>query len=236
MEGGIAENGIENLRAIIDYRFERLELLKQAFCHASYAHEYPDSAPGDNERLEFLGDAVLDLAVGHMLMELFPSAREGELSKLRAFLVSEAGLCRIARDLGLGEMLLLGKGEEASGGRDKPSILADTLEALIGALYMDAGFKKTMQVLRNVFKPLLDEISGERFVSDFKSLLQEHTQPIYKTLPQYHLLEESGPSHDKTFKVSVMLNGRILAQGTGKSKKEAEQQAAKEAYLCLMKD
>jgi ribonuclease III len=223
----------DEIHRSLGYRFESQALLMQAFCHTSYLHENPEEVIDDNERLEFLGDSVLDLAVGQMLMELFPAAREGELSKLRASLVSEAGLAGIAGKLGLGRLVLLGKGEEAGGGREKPSILADTFEALVGALYLEAGLQRTMEVLRGIFTPLMDEMGSNLLAADYKSLLQELTQQRMKTLPRYILLEESGPPHARTFRVGLSINGMHLSEGRGRSKKEAEQVAAKEAYLAL---
>ncbi|NCO59097.1 MAG: ribonuclease III [Deltaproteobacteria bacterium CG_4_8_14_3_um_filter_51_11] len=230
----LTEEILKNLYNEIGYEFRNPEMARQAFRHSSFVHENPGDLRGDNERLEFLGDAVLDLAVGHMLMNLLPEAREGELSKLRASVVSENGLSRAARELRLGEMILLGKGEEASGGKDKPSIMADTLEALIGAVYLDGGLDNAMVVIERIIGPLLRQTIEKGLADDSKSLLQEYTQQNCKSLPAYHLLAESGPPHDKTFRVSVWLSGRLLAEGIGKSKKEAEQEAAKEAYSCLI--
>jgi len=226
----------EELSKILDYNFNRPELLVQAFRHASYVNEQSDSNLEDNERLEFLGDAVLDLVISHFLMELFQDAEEGDLSKFRAMLVDEAGLYQVALRLGLGEYLLLGRGEEQGRGREKPSILANTMEALMGALYLDAGLEKTMEVIGRLFSPLLERVGSGEMVHDFKSMLQEYTQKIYKTLPKYLLVDESGPAHDRTFMVKLVLKGEILAEGNGKSKKEAEQEAAREALFCLKGD
>ncbi len=234
MGDDLSEEILYNLKNAIGYDFRDVEIVKQAFRHASFVHESQDYSKGDNERLEFLGDAVLDLAVGHMLMNLLPDAKEGELSKLRASIVSESGLSRASRELRLGEMILLGKGEEASGGKDKPSIIADTLEALIGAVYLDGGFEKAMKVIERILGPLMSETIAKGIHDDFKSLLQEYTQQTCKSLPAYQLVAESGPPHDKTFRVCARLSGTVLAEGVGKSKKEAEQEAAKEAYFCLI--
>ena len=217
----------------LGYRFKQPGLLSQAFRHASYVNEQSDLNLEDNERLEFLGDAVLDLAVGHILMELFQDAEEGDLSKYRALVVDEGGLYQVALSLGLGDFLLLGKGEAQSHGREKPSILANTTEALIGALYLDAGFDRAKKIIYRWFSPLLARVGTAEMVNDFKSLLQEYTQQTHKTLPKYRFLEESGPAHDKTFKVVLTLKGQVLAEGEGKSKKEAEQNAAREAFSCL---
>ncbi len=223
----------ERLAKALGYSFKQPELLSQAFQHSSYVNEQFDSGLEDNERLEFLGDAVLDLAISHILMDLYQDAEEGELSKLRALLVGEAGLHQVALSLGLGDHLLLGRGEEQSGGRQKPSILADTTEALMGAVYLDAGFEKAMEIILRLFSPFLERVGTREMVQDFKSLLQEYTQQTYKTLPKYHLVKETGPDHDKTFRVALTLNGQLLAEGEGKSKKEAEQMAAKEALSCV---
>jgi ribonuclease-3 len=217
----------------LGYDFKNPELLAEAFRHSSYVNESEDSNLKDNERLEFLGDAVLDLAISDILMNLFQNAKEGELSKCRAFVVSERGLFEVARELGLGKYLLLGKGEELSGGREKPSILANTLEALLGAIYLDAGFSEAREIIHRLFLPFLEKVDVEGFLHDYKSLLQEHTQERFKSRPEYALLSESGPAHDRTFRVGIYLEGRLLAKGEGRSKKEAEQGAAKEAFLCL---
>ena len=224
---------IHEFSKILGYTFKQPYLLAEAFRHASYVNERVNSNLRDNERLEFLGDAVLDLAVSDILMELFHDAKEGDLSKQRASVVDERGLCHVARELGLGDYLLLGKGEELSLGREKSSILANTMEALIGALYLDAGFTKTKEIIHRLFLPLLGKADPGEELNDFKSLLQEYTQERYKTRPEYLLADDSGPAHDKTFRVALCLNKKIIAEGVGKSKKEAEQGAAKEAFFCL---
>ena len=215
------------------YTFRQPELLTEAFRHSSYINELGNSDLRDNERLEFLGDAVLDLAISHILMELFQGSKEGDLSKYRATVVDEKGLCRVAQELGLGDYLRLGRGEEVTGGRAKPSILANSMEALLGALYLDAGFNKTKEIIQRLFLPLVVRIDSGGVPNDYKSQLQEYTQEAHKTRPEYVLMEESGPAHDRTFKVALHLNGEMVAKGEGKSKKEAEQKAAKEAFTCL---
>ena len=224
---------LNELSKKLGYTFRQPELLTEAFRHSSYINELGNSDLRDNERLEFLGDAVLDLAISHILMELFQGSKEGDLSKYRATVVDEKGLCRVAQELGLGDYLRLGRGEEVTGGRAKPSILANSMEALLGALYLDAGFNKTKEIIQRLFLPLVGRIDSGRVPNDYKSQLQEYTQEAHKTRPEYVLMEESGPAHDKTFKVALHLNGEIVAKGEGKSKKEAEQKAAKEAFTCL---
>lgn len=227
---------IHELSKRLGYTMKQPDLLEEALRHSSYVNELEDLNLRDNERLEFLGDAVLDLAISHILMEFFQDAKEGDLSKYRATVVNEKGLHKVAQELGLGDFLLLGKGEELSHGKEKPSILANTMEALLGALYLDAGFVKTKEIINRLFMPLLGKIDPAQVVDDAKSLLQEYTQETYKTRPDYLLLKESGPPHNKTFKVALRLNGEIIAEGEGKSKKEAEQMAAKEAFVCLTRD
>ena len=227
------EEKLDRLCERLGYSFKDRDLLRQAFRHASYVNEQPDASQGDNERLEFLGDAVLDLAVSHFLMELFQEAEEGDLSKFRAMVVDETGLFRVASSLQLGDCLLLGKGEEQNRGRQKPSILSDTMEALLGALYLDAGFGRTLEIIRALFTPLLERVGTRKMAHDFKSLLQEYTQQTHKLLPMYQLVEETGPAHDRTFRIVLSLNGEVLSEGVGKSKKEAEQKAAQEAFSCL---
>jgi len=227
------ETGFKRLEEGLGYAFHNPELMVRAFCHASYVNEQVNGDLEDNERLEFLGDAVLDLAVSHLLMRYFEDAREGDLSKFRAMLVDEAGLYEVARKLGLGDYLLLGKGEEQSLGREKPSILADTTEALLGAIYLDGGFDRAMEMIEDLFFPLLERVASRERVHDFKSLLQEYTQQTCKTLPRYRLIRETGPAHDRSFHVGLSLMGKPLTEGEGRSKKEAEQNAAREAFFLL---
>jgi ribonuclease III len=227
------ENRLDNLTVKLGYTFRNEGLLEEAFRHSSYVNEVGDSGLRDNERLEFLGDAVLGLAVSHLLMDRFRDAREGELSKFRAMVVDEQGLFRIAQGLNLGDFLLLGRGEERTGGRSKPSILANALEALIGALYLDGGFSTTDGIVRRLFTPLIQEMEEDVPVRDYKSLLQEYTQQHHRVRPEYVLVNEKGPPHDRVFRIALRLRGRVVADSTGKSKKAAEQKAAREAYRWL---
>jgi ribonuclease III len=227
------DSPFDDLFRRLGYVFDDMDLLAQALTHASYVNEQPGVDLKDNERLEFLGDAVLDLAISRILMDTFVEAKEGDLSKLRAMIVDETGLYAVALALGLGSHIRLGKGEAQSGGREKPSILADAMEAILGALYLEAGFDKSLEIIRGLFSPVLERLTQRAEVHDFKSRLQEHTQRCLKSTPTYRLLEEFGPAHDKTFRVQAMLTGTRLAEGEGKSKKEAEQNAAREALRCL---
>jgi ribonuclease-3 len=222
----IMTRDIQDLYERLGYIFKDPELLAWAFRHSSYVNERKEAGLNDNERLEFLGDAVLSLAISHILMDNYKGAKEGDLSKYRAIVVNERGLCQIAMELGLGDYLLLGKGEELTDGRKKPSILADTVESLLGALYLDAGFQRTKDIISRLFLPLINGIESGNMNYDYKSIAQEYTQETYRTLPEYVLMEENGLAHDKTFRVAFILNGKTIAEGIGKSKKEAEQRAA----------
>jgi ribonuclease-3 len=225
----------EDLAPILAYSFQDHDLLFQAFRHPSYVYESDDPRLSDNQRLEFLGDAVINLAISHLLMESFPEMKEGELSKHRASLVSENGLYPIACELQIGDYLFLGKGEERSQGRKKPSILTDALEALIGAVYLDGGFNGSFRVIAKLFSPALNKIGlGKSFV-DYKTDLQEYSQEALQSTPEYRLEKESGPDHNKTFHVAVYLKGKLMGRGKGRSKKEAEREAAKEALACPKK-
>ncbi|MDP2271291.1 MAG: ribonuclease III [Archangium sp.] len=197
-----------------------------ALTHKSYCNEHKDEPCEDNERLEFLGDAVVDLAIGQRLMERFPRAAEGELSKLRALIVNEEGLARVARVVGVGDLLLLGRGEDLTGGREKNSVLADALEAVVGALYVGNGMAAVLTFIDAFFGEALDGVAEGRQGRDNKSLLQEASQQKLKSSPRYRVVSESGPEHEKIFEVEVSIGGEIYARSTGRSKKEAEQAAA----------
>jgi ribonuclease III len=213
------------LEAQLGYTFVRGELLEEALTHKSFLNENPGGGRHDNERLEFLGDAVLGLSVGHLLMERFPDVREGELSMVRAQVVNELGLSDVASRLGLGEWLFLGRGEEQTGGRKKPSLLADACEAVIAAVYLDGGYAAAFEVARRLFAPRFAGL-GDPGRSDFKTRLQERAQATCKETPRYLVVSESGPDHEKIFVVSVSFGGAERARGEGRSKKEAEQKAA----------
>jgi ribonuclease-3 len=222
----------EVLETKLGYRFRDRRLLEMALTHKSYLNENPGPGREDNERLEFLGDAVLNLAVGHLLMEWQPLRTEGELSRGRAAVVNEAGLARVAGALGLGEWLFLGRGEEQTGGRRKPSLLADACEALMAAVYLDAGFEVVFRVARQLFEPSLRDARDANH-SDYKTRLQERAQGRLRCAPRYAVVAEDGPDHDKTFEVALTLAGKEVARGRGRSKKEAEQQAAAQALAVL---
>ena len=214
------------LEKIITYQFKNREVLHEALRHSSYVNEQPDQNLKDNECLEFLGDAVLNLIVGHLLMQFYPDLKEGSLSRMRASLVNETKLAQIARQLQLGSHLYLGKGERQTNGCNKPSILADAFEALVAAVYLDGGFRSAFQFIKTQFIPILENENLAEQPFDYKSQLQELTQTHQREVPQYRVVQESGPDHDKTFRVQIIA-GELKAEGSGKSKKAAEQKAAK---------
>jgi ribonuclease-3 len=219
------------LEGVLGYRFRDGELLEQALRHASFCNEQGKKQQ-DNQRLEFLGDAVLSLCVSQRLMSRFPSAHEGDLSVTRAQVVSEEGLSEVARSLGFGNYLLLGKGEEKSGGRAKAKILADAFEAIIAAVYLDGGFEAANDLVERLLTERINAAEIKNFY-DFKTRLQETSQARLRSTPTYRVVQELGPDHDKRFVVAVTIGADEWARAVGKSKKEAEQMAAAEAHFRL---
>ena len=216
----------------LGHQFRDLRLLEQALTHKSYLNEKPTSGRADNERLEFLGDALLGFVIGEFLMEAFPGRSEGELSKTRAQIVNEVGLAEVAQAIDLGQWLFLGRGEEQSGGRHKPSLLADACEAVMAAIYLDGGFPASLGAVRRLFGERVLAIR-EAGMGDFKTRLQEEVQGRMRVQPRYQVVGESGPPHDKRFEVALYLGEQEYARATGRSKKEAEQRAAELALGCL---
>jgi len=223
---------LDRLEDLLGYRFRDRDLLETALRHSSWTNEHKAEAPDDNERFEFLGDAVLDLIVGHRLMARYPSLREGELSVTRAQVVSEAGLGEVAAQLGLGDWVRLGRGEARSGGRQKPSILADAFEAVVAAVYLDGGFDAAWSLVGRLLAERIETVEFKGFY-DFKTRLQEFCQARLKITPTYHVVAEVGPDHDKRFVVGVTLGTQEWSRAVGKSKKEAEQMAAAQAHARL---
>ncbi len=221
---------MKELEKRFGYAFKHREYLKRALTHRSYANEQRLPATEHNERYEYLGDAVLELSISHLLMEHFPDYPEGELSKLRAAVVNETQLSHLARAVNLGDYLYLGKGEEQTGGRDKASLLADCFEAMLGAVYLDRGFAKAFVTVERHYLPILRQAreTGE-LLRDFKTKLQEESQKRFKTVPRYRMIKETGPDHSKTFNVQLTIQDAVYGLGIGSSKKAAEQAAAKEA-------
>jgi ribonuclease-3 len=221
----------ESVARALGHRFQQPELLRDALTHRSFANERPDIAPRDNERLEFLGDAVVDLAASTLLWERFPEAPEGELTRRRADLVCEGGLAAIARTAFIGEALRLGRGEEKSGGRDKPRLLASALEACMGAVLLDSGPEHSLEVGKRLFAARVDAKSPGS--EDYKSRVQETVQAHGLETPYYELVASEGPDHDRRFHVVVRVGSQRLGEGDGRSKLEAEQAAAQNALDSL---
>jgi len=222
-------SGIEQ---ILQYEFSDKNLLQEALRHSSFVNELGDPQLRDNERLEFLGDAVLNLIVGHILMRRYPDLKEGDLSRSRANLVNEAQLAKMARSFDLGLYIQLGKGEIQTQGREKNSILADTLEALMASIYLDGGFDAAYQIIETNFQPLIEHLHRAVNNHDYKSQLQEKVQVEHGLMPDYSIIREDGPDHNKTFWVVLKVLD-IETQGSGKNKKTAEQDAARKAIEIL---
>ncbi len=243
----IAKKKLNNLMKQINYQFKNIQLLKIALTHRSATfqkdhkiienktnHYKNDSIHNQNyERLEFLGDAVLDLAISTILMKKYDLLNEGELSKIRAALVNEKILASIARKIDLGSYVVLGKGEELSLGRNKNSILADSLEALLGAIYLESGFETSTKIISQLYDSQLKENPKNFLTIDYKTNLQEIAQQLWHEAPVYTLISQSGPDHDKNFTIDISLKGKSISQGKGKSKKEAAQIAAKDALKVI---
>lgn len=232
MQPGATQKGIQELEARIGYVFKDKGLVRQALTHSSYANEMRILKSGNYERLEFLGDAVLEMISSDFLFSKYPTMPEGQLSKLRASLVCEQALSLAAKKVELEKYFLLGKGEEATGGRKKDSIACDIMEAVIGAIYKDSGIEEAKKY---IFTYILDDIEQKKLFYDAKSSLQEMAQSKYKEQLTYKVIYEKGPEHDKEFGVEVYLGSRVLGEGRGRSKKIAEQQAAYKALLALQK-
>ncbi|MEX1177708.1 MAG: ribonuclease III [Nitriliruptor sp.] len=223
----------DELAALLEVHLDTPGLLDQALTHRSWAFENGGVDP--NERLEFLGDAVLALVVTDEIFHAHPAEQEGRLAKVRSAAVKTGSLAGIARDLGLGRFVKLGRGEAQSGGADKDSILADTLEAVLGAVYLDQGFASAYDLVQRLFERRLEELAGRGAALDFKTALQELSAAQFESVPRYELTD-TGPDHDKTFTATVSVGGRIVGRGEGRSKKRAEQEAARQAYQLLETD
>jgi ribonuclease-3 len=226
---------LKGLEERLGWHFADIALLDNALTHRSFVNENTGLACRDNERLEFLGDAVLELTVSDMLMRKFPDHAEGELSKLRASVVNEQPLAELARKFGIGEHLLLGKGEEGSGGRMKSSLLANAFESVIAAMFRDGGFDRTAAFIGRLFEPLIEDGDISAVYRDYKTAVQETCQVLFREMPRYMVISETGPDHDKRFETSLVIGERVIATGTGRSKKDAEQQAARAAMEELRK-
>jgi len=207
--------------------------LNLAFSHRSFANEQDDGVD-NNEKLEFFGDSVLGLVVSEYLVTSLPDKTEGDMAKIKSHVVSEEILAEIGRILRLDNFILIGKGEEYSGGRSKKALIADTMEAIIGAYYLDSGFKAVRTFIRNLLVPQINMVLEDRHKKDYKTLLQEYVQKRFKSYPRYRIVHRKGPDHNRTFWIEVSVGKRTYGPGTGKNKKEAEQQAAGIAYRALV--
>ena len=220
----------EDLQKSLGYQFKNEKLITEALTHRSYSKTF------NNERLEYLGDAVLDLIVGEYLFHLFPEAEEGILSKLRAALVNEDAFTKLAKRINLGKYLFLSPAEENNGGREKPSILSSAFEALIGALYLEAGFDKAKEIALKLIKEEYPTISPQELLKDYKTTLQEITQAHFGVVPEYKLLSAKGPDHKKEFEIGVFIHDKEYARAVGKSKKAAQQEGARLTIERLKKE
>lgn len=221
---------LAELEEIIGYTFKQEGLLRQALTHSSYANEKHMKKLSDNERLEFLGDAVLEVISSEFLFANYPKLPEGDLTKLRASIVCEPTLALCTREISLGKFLYLGKGENLTGGRERKSILSDALEAVIGAIYLDGGFEPARAFIHRF---ILTDIEHKKLFYDSKTILQEIVQGNYEESLHYELLAEEGPDHDKSFRVAAKIGERLIGEGSGHTKKAAEQEAAYQALLLL---
>ncbi len=226
----MANKNLRSLEEKIGYSFNDADLLRDAMTHSSFANEHRLNKFVSNERLEFLGDAVLEIVVSEYLYNNYPKMPEGEMSRKRASIVCEPTLAFCSKDIELGSYLLMGKGEELTGGRTRDSIISDAMEALIGALYLDGGFANAKEF---IYRFVLNDIESKQLFFDSKTILQEMIQSITKEILSYRLVAEEGPDHNKTFSVEAIVGTRVLGSGTGRSKKLAEQMAAYNGILKL---
>ncbi|WP_105616476.1 ribonuclease III [Vallitalea okinawensis] len=227
------EDRLQTFEQVIQYQFNNKELLAQALTHTSYANEKKGNKSTHNERLEFLGDAVLEIIISEYLFFNYSKLSEGELTKFRAKIVCEPALAYMAKKINLGDFLYLGKGEMLSGGKERPSILSDAFEAVIGAVYLDGGLRKAKSVVKKILLENLDEYGIKNLFTDYKTELQEIIQSKSNIPLKYGIIREEGPAHNKTFVAAVSHKDQIIGSGSGKNKKEAEQNAAKDALKSL---
>lgn len=217
---------LNSLQKSLKIKFKDKSLLNRALTHRSFVNEYRTGLQ-DNERLEYLGDSVLAVVINEYLFKRYEEYPEGDLAKIKSAVVSESTLARVASEINLGSFLLMGKGEERSGGRERESILANTFEAIIGALYLDAGLKESKKYILSLLKSHIERIDKLSYLRDPKTALQEYVQGKYKERPQYEIVNESGPDHEKQFTVKLFIHGRDISTGVGTSKRKAEMDAAK---------
>jgi ribonuclease-3 len=228
------KNELAAFQKAAGFKFKNIDLLNLSFMHRSVSNEAGNKT--SNERLEFLGDSILGAVCAALLYQDYSEKNEGELAKIKAVVVSEDILSEIALNLQIDKMLLLGKGEEKTSGRTKKAILADAMEALIGALYLDSGYKTVFDFVSRCIKPEIKKATGANFYKDYKSLLQEYCQQHYRCYPEYQLVKRTGPEHDRTFWMEVSIDETVYGCGTGRNKKSAEQEAAKVAWSQINKE
>jgi ribonuclease-3 len=227
---------LNKLEERLGYCFRDINLLSTALTHRSYVNENQQLSATDNERLEFLGDSILGACVSDLLIEKNTSSSEGDLTKMRAAIVGEENLAQLARGLEIGNCLLIGRGEENSGSRTKESFLADAFEAVVAAIYLDSDFNNAKDVIKIIIEPLLEDDNLPKEFFDYKTALQELCQKKYKTVPIYLVVDSKGPEHAKVFEVRVVIVNKLTEYGSGKSKKEAEKQAAQKAWEILQNE
>lgn len=218
---------LNNLEEKIGSNFKDKDLLKTAFIHRSFLNEHPNEKLPHNERLEFLGDSVLGFVISNYLYKKYPNHPEGDLTNFRSSIVNARILSKVAKNLNLGDYLYLSRGEEATGGRDRQYILANTYESLLGAIFLDRGLDKATDFVNKTLVPHLTDIIKKKLYKDYKSQLQEISQAKFNITPSYKLISERGPDHTKIFEIGVYLDKKLIAKGTGKSKQTSEQEAAK---------
>ncbi len=221
--------GFDKLANDLGFKRRHRAFLETALTHSSWVNEQPDPSGSDNENLEFLGDAVLDLVISHCLYTQNPDLSPGEYTRLRAAIVNRKVLARKAREIELGAYIRLGRGEEHTSGRDKDSVLADALEAVIGARFLAAGYRAAERLVLELFGREVEQVARDGGPSDHKSILQNLTQEMFKEVPRYRVVRASGPDHDRRFEVEVLVRGEVVGRGIGKSKKAGEQAAARRA-------
>ncbi|MDC7219258.1 MAG: ribonuclease III [Spirochaetales bacterium] len=225
----VRKRELTDFQQIAALKFKDENLLNLAFCHRSYTNEYP-KAIDNNEKLEFLGDSVLGLIVADYLYHLYPDSAEGDLAKIKSYVVSESSLVKVAKKIKIDNYILIGKGEEYSGGRNKSALLADCTEAVIGAYFLDSGFKQVTEFVLDQLKDEIEKVNDKKHYRDYKTLLQELIQKKYKCCPRYTVLSIEGPDHNRTYHMNVKINEQTFGPGTGTNKKKAEQEAARLAY------
>jgi ribonuclease-3 len=230
-----SSKNIADLENNLGYTFKKKSLIKEAITHKSYAHEKQKGSLSFNERMEFLGDSVLELIISEYIFTTYPEYTEADLSRIKAYTVQESTLAEIAKGINIGDCLILGKGEEMTGGRKKDSLLADAFEAVLAAIYLDGGYKKAKAFILRHLIHKTDELSTKNFIFDFKTKLQEVAQAQFGVLPSYVIHKEEGPEHKKTFEVKVFINENYLGLGKGKTKKAAAQKAAEAALKKIKK-